>query len=211
MSEAVMSKVGIATGGDGTQTQVRAGKQSETIVSQAHGKYFEPSSRGYVFGASDQGTGVAPGTTLSTTACLTLYNPQGSGKRLVIHKVSVAYRSGTLGTGVMFHCLNTSATQTVPSGGTAMTVVCLDAGASPASVGVPRTGGTVVAPTAIRPFTYLPPMLATSVLGLATVETDIDGEIVVEPGCSYQLQSVAAAGTSPLVCPSISWEEVPII
>ena len=40
---------------------------------------------------------------------------------------------------------------------------------------------------------------------------DIDGEIVLEPGTSYQLQAVAAAGTTPKITAGITWEEITIV
>ena len=39
----------------------------------------------------------------------------------------------------------------------------------------------------------------------------IDGEIVLEPGTSYQLQAVAAAGSSPKITAGVTWEEIPIV
>src|SRR5436309_2634152 len=80
---------------------IRYAKTGEQTMTQTHGKYYEGSSRGTMFAACEQGTGIAPGTALGTTACFALYNPVGSGKRLVIQKVSLGYKSGTLGAGTM--------------------------------------------------------------------------------------------------------------
>lgn len=174
-----------------------------------HGEYFEMAHRGTMFAAC-VAAGAAPGTTISTTACAVLYNPAGSGKRLAIYQVRQAYVSGTLGTGTMFHCINGTATQTAPSGGTAATVVNMAGGNAGAAVGVFRAGATVVAGTVFAPFCTLAPILATSVVHPTLTWEDLRGGVVLEPGTSYQLQSVAAAGTAPLVSVGISWDEVSI-
>ena len=57
----------------------------------------ELAHRGNLFSGADTGSGTPIVTSISTTAMLSLYNPVGSGKRLVIQKVSVGYVSGTLG------------------------------------------------------------------------------------------------------------------
>ena len=187
------SRVGPTSQADGSYTQNRSGKTGEQIVTNAHGKYYEASHRGVLFGACEQGTGVAPGTALGTTAALVLYNPQGSGKRLAIKKVAVGYISGTLGAGTLYHCINNSATQTAPSSGTA------------------RVGATVVQPVAYRPFATLSAELASTANQIANLYEDLDGEIVLEPGTSYQLQAVAAAGSTPKITAGISWEEISIV
>jgi hypothetical protein len=195
-----------------TPATPRYGTTGESITAPAHGKYYEAASRGVLFSACQQGTGTAPGTALGTTAFLALYNPAGSQKRLVVGKVAIAYVSGTLGIGILYHCIDKTTTQVAPSGGTALTVVCTSLGNNPPASGVPRVNATVAATlVAYRPFCTLPPFLASTAVQPFAVVEDMDGELVVEPGCSYQLQAIAAAGTSPLLLPGITWEEVPVV
>lgn len=207
--------VGPVLGADGTTpTTGRQGKTGEATVGQAHGKYYEASSRGVLFAAQLlAGTGQAPSGTISTTATFVLYNPVGSGKRLSIVRRGVCYVSGTLGTGVLYDCVCNTVPQTVPSGGTAIVPVCLDVGnvSGVAAVGLPRVTATVTAPSLVGVICYLPPELASSVTALQANNEDIDGAIVIEPGCSYQMQSISAAGTSPLINPFVWWEEVPLV
>ncbi len=203
--------VGPTSGTDGSSpASVRYDRTGAQVVTQAHGKYFESSVRGKLFAASETGSGTAPGTTVSTTAALVLYNPQGSGIVLAIKKRAVTYFSGTLGTGTMFDCGLGNATQTAPSGGTALVTRSLCIGNAAAGVGLARVGATVVAPLVLWPAFYLAPELASSVTAPQNGTEDIDGAICVLPGCTYQMQAVAAAGTSPLICPAVMWEEVPI-
>lgn len=207
--------VGQTLGADGTEPDGgRQGKTGEAIVGKAHGDCYEAASRGVLFAAADQGVGVAVGTTLSTTAMLVLYNPQNSGKRLAVVRRSLVYFSGTFGTGAAYDCILKNPGQTVPSGGTLLTSQCLDAGyisAAAAPVGAVRTAATVDTPTIIAPIAYLAPELATTVTAPQFGAEWLKGAIVIEPGCSYQVQAVAAAGTSPKVSLAVWWEEVPIV
>jgi hypothetical protein len=205
------SRVGPQSAADGSYTQNRSGKTGDQVVSQAHGKYYEASHRGVLFAACEQGSGVAPGTALGTTAALVLYNPQGSGKRLSIKKIAVGYISGTLGAGTLYHCINNSATQTAPSSGTALTPVASDVGNTATPVGVAKAGATVVQPVAYRPFVTLSAELASTASPMQDLYEDLDGEIVLEPGTSYQLQSVAAAGSTPKITAGITWEEISVV
>src|SRR5262245_45208956 len=89
------ARVGPQSAADGSFLFWRCDKQGNLTTTQAHGKYYEPTSRGNVFGAC-VAAGAAPGATISTTAHLVLYNPPTSGKRLSVQKVRTAYVSGTL-------------------------------------------------------------------------------------------------------------------
>lgn len=191
----------------------RASKDNSSVVNQSHGKYFEASSRGVLFGAGDQGVGVAVQTTITTTGILSLHNPLASLKRLSIKKVSLSYFSGTLGAGSFYHAYNPVGT-TLPSSGTSLTANCLDIGnqSGPAAVGVAITGATVVAAKVLYPFASSFPALASSVVAPFTVIEDVDGVITLEPGAVYQLCAVmGGAGSTPKVSVGIVWEEVPYV
>lgn len=202
--------VAFARGTPGSGIVPREGQQLEQIVSLAHGKYFEPSVRGFLFAACEQGSGVAPGTALGTTAFFVLYNPANSGFRLSVKKANVGYISGTLGAGTLYHCVLNTLTQTAPSGGTLLTTQCADVGGGFTGVGVARVGATVVQPLAYRPFVTLNAMLASTATNPIDLWEDLDGEIVLEPGTTYQMQAIAAAGSTPKLTVGVSWEEIPI-
>lgn len=201
--------VGPTPGGTGTNAVQgnRIDKTGAQVVGQGHGKYYQANECRQLFGAC-YSAGAAPGATISTTAHLSLQAVVSSTVWLSVCRVRTAYVSGTIGTGTMFHCVNPTTTQTAPSSGNAPTVVNLSGGG--AGSGVVRAGSTVVAPTVYSPYLTLDPMLATSVLGLPLKVEDMDGEILLQPGASYQLQSIAAAGSSPLLASGVVWEEIPI-
>lgn len=214
MAAVMYAAVGPTGGADGTYalTSPRIDKNGSAVVQQSGGKYAETSMRQVTYTAASQGTGVAPPTTLSTVSIITLYNPSGNNQRFRVQRVSLAYLSGTLSSGPVFHCCIISTAQAAPSGGTLLVATCLDIGSSNTGSGVVRTGATVAAGIKVlRPFCSLSPQLATSVLAATPVSEDVDGEFVVEPGASYHLQSVqAGAGTSPLVDVAVSWTEEPV-
>lgn len=210
--------VGPVYGGDGsTPSTGRQGKTGEANVGQAHGKYYEASSRGSIAFAADQAAGVATTTAISTTAMLSLYNPTTSKTRLSILKVSLGYFSGTIGAGTIYHCVNPIlsgiANPTAPASGTSLTSYFSDI-FNPqlgTPLGVVKTGSTVVAPIVYRPLCSLNAILASTATGIFTMIDDLDGEITLEPGGCYQIQSKCAAGSTPLVSLGIVWEEIPFV
>lgn len=210
----VRAAVGPSPGGDGTYnlTSARVDKTGALVTTGYGGDYGEASLRQLTFAASDPGTGVAPPTTLSTVAILSLYNPSGNNQRFRVQKVSIGYVSGTLSSGTIYHAAIISTAQAAPSGGALIVNVCMDIGSGATGTGVVRIGPTVAAGVrALRPFVTIAPSLATSVFAPDTINEDLKGEVVVEPGASYQLQSVmAGAGTSPLITAGVSWTEEPI-
>src|SRR5690349_21757277 len=138
MSDPLVLRVGPVSQADGTNPSARGGKEGQLIVGQAHGKYYEAVSRGNCYAAQTAATGVAPGTSIGTTGAFTLSNPKGSGKRLKVMKLGMAYISGTLGAGAVHILTNNDPTAAAPTG-TAITPKNLDLGAANNSVAAPLT------------------------------------------------------------------------
>lgn len=204
--------VGLKSYPDGNiPSEPRYGRTNEAIVQQANGKYYELASRGLLFAAADQGAGVAVQTSIGTTGNLSLHNPVGSGKRLVVCKVSAAYFSGTLTAGAFYHGYNPVNT-TLPTSGTSLTAVATGIGTSgAAAVGVALTGATVVAGKVLWPFASNLPILASSANDPFTLIEDLDGEITIDPGAVYQLLSVmGGTGSTPKMSFGIVWAEIPL-
>ena len=179
-------------------------------VAQACGRFQDAVLRGRCFLGMTAVTGVAPGTSVSTTAAHALYNPAGSGVYLSILRATLGYVSGTLGAGVMSWNANVNAAAAATTGTAITAVNCLLGGGYGAS-GKPLTTATLpAAPTVLRPFVSLTASLASTAVAPWQVIEDVDGEIVVAPGCTISLHSTAAAGTSPLVVIGLLWEEIPI-
>jgi hypothetical protein len=217
MANTLNAHVGPVYQGDGNASvDARQGSHSEAIVQQLSGKYAESTKRGNVYSAN--ATGLTPTTSIAgtTSAPLVLYNPVGSNKRLKILKVGYGQAAtGTLGTGVAFHCGFTingptaSQSNTVPTG-TSVSPVNQDLGNANQSVATVLSTATLnAAAKALYPFAQQ----AESVGGTTTSGTpticveDVDGIITLEPGSGYTIGTVAAAGSSPLIDAGIVWEE----
>lgn len=196
--------------GDGSTMEPRLGKTGEVLTGKAHGGYYEGASRGFTFIVNTAVAGVAPGTVLSTTPPLALWNPPASGILIVINKLWMGYISGTLGAGHVI--LAQVAQTTTPSGGTTLTPVSTIIG----NLTKPRAsafqGSTVAAtPTIVRSTGIILSAFAggASQPQQPTLD-DMGGEIVLAPGNCAVLQGQAGAGTSPLVTLGFGWEEVPL-
>jgi hypothetical protein len=150
--------------------------------------------------------GVAPGTVLSTTPPLILWNPPTPSSfvqqtQLVVDESILAYISGTLGAGSIVY--GVVAQLTAPAGGTVLTPQAAVLGNARAPVGQAFQGATLSAvPTLVKPAFVLE---ATP----TKVQKDaVEGALSVLPGQACILQGVAGAGASPLVLLAIQWSEV---
>lgn len=205
------ARVGPVYGADGVAAvDVRQGSHAEGIVQQAGGKYKEATKRGNVYSAMTAVSGVAPGTALGTTAAFCLYNPIGSGKNLIVQKLGMGLISGTLGAGIVNITSDTVPSPAAIPTGTAITPRNRNTGAPNASAASPLTTATVTT-TAGKMIGILCSLnevvVATTAVNDEIIEKDIDGEIVVAPGSYVCLHATAAAGSSPLVVFTATWEE----
>ena len=193
----------------GKEASVKIGPQRE-LVTAPYGRYYEATKRGMMFHAVTPDAGVAPGTdSASTTAPVSLYNPVASGKDLVVVKARLAYVSGTLGAGEVLWVANTNVAAAATTGTAMATTNGFIGGGGPTAVGAALVTATLpAAPTLVRVFCSLDALLATSVVGLYTIEDELDGSIIVAPGATISISGDAAAGTLPLVSIGISWLEV---
>jgi hypothetical protein len=209
MALELQAKTGPQDNGNGSPNTLRSLREGSLAVRQLGGKYQELVAEGRLFHVCSQAAGVAPGTAIGTAAAFTLYNPASSGKKLVIVQTQMVYVSGTLGTGNIDYVASKNPVAAAPTG-TGLTEVnaLIGAGALPVGQGM-ETVTLPAAPTLIRPFCSLTPLLASSVLIPWIVVDDVDGMIVVGEGCAVSLEATAAAGTSPLVQFGMSWYEIP--
>jgi hypothetical protein len=202
-------RVGPQINQDGTTCIQRATKDGATTAQDAHGRYYESVVRGATFTAANAVAGVAPGTALSATPPLALWNPPNSGKNLIITWTSVGYVSGTLGAGTIVFAVVPLQT-TKPTGGTQLVPQCNLIG-STVGVGIPFTGSTLVAtPTIFMPLWTVGAALATTATFPASLAIEVNGTVIVPPGAVLAIQGIAAAGTTPLVIFALSWEEVSV-
>lgn len=210
MSVTVEGRVGPNVASDGVEEKIRLTRDLAQVAQFAHAKYCESNTRGQLFTVSTPVTGVAPGTALSTTPPLCIWNPLGSGVYVVLTESYLAYISGTLGAGAIVY--GTVALQaTAPTGGTVLTTVCANVGNAKKSAASAYQGSTVAStPVLLKPAFTMGAALATTPAFQLLAKDPIEGAIVVSPASALVIQGVAAAGTTPLVMFGLSWEEVPV-
>lgn len=202
-----MGRIGPITTGDGPYSAHRLDKTGALVNANAHGWWHESTSRGKVFVASIGAAGVAPGTALSTSPALILWNPPASGIHVSILQVFVGYISGTLGAGSLVHSFNASQA-TAPSGGTALTPQCALINTT-SGVAKAYTGSTISATSVLlRPSMSMGAALASSVAFPAIAFDEVGGGIVIPAGAAWCYQGIAAAGTTPLLALSVVYEEI---
>jgi hypothetical protein len=211
------TKVGPDPGADGTIQTMRSGRQSEGIVTDAHGRYHEATVRGQVFsgflGATT--TGVAAGNLVGAAAAavtqFALWNPQGSGKNVSILKVGVSVISGTFGVnGIVHGVFNAGALTAAGASGVGHLA---SQGASSiakylaSAAGAALTGGAAPVSLRLMDFAFNAAAYASAQPGRA-VEL-VDGDIVLPPGWGW-VPLWGAAGTALLNAYSVTWEEIPV-
>lgn len=211
IADAKGSITGLSAVQDGATVPMAVGRFNETLIGTLLPRAAELALRGLVFSASvPPGTGVAPGTSISTTAAFTLHNPKGSGKNLVVLSGACGYKSGTLGAGTIVWTANTVESASPPAGTACTVVKTLISASSAGAVGLPTYTTTIVAPTILRPAFNLGAALASTAGVWPTLIDRVDGEFVVAPGCSINLMGVTDTGSSPLVILGVSWAEVSV-
>lgn len=201
--------VGTQTNSDGTTKTFRMGKGGHQLANLGNGKYYELVRDGVVFIGQTAVTGVAPGTAIGTTAAAALYNPAGSGKLVVLLQTSLGYVSGTLGAGLISYCVNTNLVAAAVTG-TAMAHRNALVGATASAAASALTTATLpAAPQPVRTLCSLGASLASTAVQPWQVLDDVDGALILKPGATVSLQGTTAAGSTPLVCISWMWAELP--
>jgi hypothetical protein len=208
--------VGPVTLADGPRdVTLRIGNQGELITSKLNADFYEQTLRGNAFVYAQAATGVALAAP-SVNSVPMIWNPSGSGKNLVIHKVVVGWKDTTWAVGHIDYAILTNAgSQT----GTAAPVVSLTQvsgvnlliGTGNVSVMrfAPATVTLAAAPT------YLCPMGVSSAAGAAatampnfTMVDRVDGHIICPPGTAFFV--VANAAVAGVCAVAIYGLELPV-
>jgi hypothetical protein len=189
---------------DGSIQEVRGGKTGELIVGDAHARFYEGVARGSVYiGANLGGTPVTTQAGLSaTTPALTLYNPTGSGKNLVLQTITVDITTAPAAAAGLMLAANVNAA--APTATTTATVQNALIGNASTGVGLCyRIATLAAAPLAIR---FLGGTTGAAAIGGVQLIDHVDGEVIIAPGSYVSLQATSAAA----ILGSFTWEEVSI-
>lgn len=195
------------TVGDGTMTQGRFGPTGELFVADARARYYDAVRRGNVYSAAMQAIAVAS-VTLTASACLTVTNPVGSGKNLVLMELLAVLASSPAAVAVvsLYGVLNGTAavTHTTPIVNGAAGFLNMLTGTGGGSRTLVDSVATVPAPGLLRPIAAV---LATTPLVSPYIKDEIAGALVIPPG---GFVSIGALTTACSMVAAITWEEVPV-
>lgn len=201
MAKLVLS-AGVQGNNDNAPFNARGGRTGEQLVSELHGRYYEQTYRGGMFGI----TGAATTTTAAGAATFTgliVGNPAGSGFNLAITKVFVnqvaALTAGTT-IGVMYGANTTTVSLT--------TIFNRKAGGA-ASVCRANAGQTLDAAfTAFIPFAGSGSGAITVPGIIPVAQVDFEGSLIIPPG--YAIASYTSVASTTALVFGFNWEEVPI-
>ena len=190
--------------------QLRKGRTNASVVTDAHGRFHEASSRAKILSMSNGFAGVTSAAAWLTpvaaaaATCLTLYNPSNSGVLASVLQVHVALLSGTTEIGEYvwnFHA-NTTITAT--------------ANATTRSANAGNTSGAICkgfANTALTGGVAGIEGAAITTLNVATgndAVANVDGSVTI-PSQNAATIGAPTNGTSAVIYASILYEEVPVI
>lgn len=188
---------------NGSTVNQRGGRTGETVVGDAHGHFQEAVLAGNVFiGANLLGTAVTTQAGLSaTTPALTLYNPVGSGKNLVLWKVGIGVNAAPAAA-VIFSVAYNLASAAAPTLTTLGTVTNAILG----STALPTGQCARVATLAAAPLHLITLGGCTGAAAISGAQFiyNLDGQIVVGPGVAISVQTSSAAA----IVADMIWEEV---
>jgi hypothetical protein len=156
-----------------------------------------------IYVASTQ-AGVATSTALSTTQTgITLTNPAGSGKTLVVLTLAGAVSAAPAGAAPLVLAANVNPVAAAVTQTTPLTVRRANLGVAGTGAGLAASAVTLpAAPVVVR---ALQAPVAGSAITPAQVLDNINGELCIAPGCALSLSSITTAVTGIW---SITWEEV---
>lgn len=219
----IQTLVGPQISADGTTPSLRAGRSSEAIVQELHGRFYEQTFRGnvYSFGISNTAlvaaNAIATGVTSSAQPVVGLYNPSTSPVNLVILQASVVTTT-VANTAVApggFMWVGSAGNTGVSTGSTPVNMKTLVASGSSGkafAVSTALTGLTnslaTLRASGIASINAAGPATAISQSISNTVE-NVDGSIIVPPGGVVALMNQLSTSTIS-VSVSIVWEEVVI-
>lgn len=212
METLIKGAVGPFRAAPGVETPIRLGQDSETVVMEIHGKYYEQTRLGNLFFACMTAGVIFPAPAATAANPITLANPAQSGKLVipVSFDLVLTVLPGTpvVGTYGLFANIN-------PIGaavsGTALTPVCSRLGTNFRPVANVFTTSTVpAAPTYVMPFATKLTGAATTIPNEASFHIDFDGRMALEPGAAITPQQTAADTSNATVIGMVCWYEVAI-
>jgi len=197
-------KVGPRKLEDGATGEARAGQQSEAIIGQAHGKYYEAASRHRLFWCANQADTTWTIALAGTHTGLMVSNPRMSNVNLAIVRATYVHVVGqaaeaSIGLAVGYDA-DTECTHTTP-----LTVYNAFLLGPHGQANADSSGVMPTAPLWVE--AYMSAFTAAALGGTSPVVVDVDGAIVVPPGAYVAICALTVTHGMA----SLMWEEVPIV
>jgi hypothetical protein len=200
----VTGQVGPQRVSDGVSTQpLRQGKDSQVVVDELHGRYFEQGYRGNVFSGANQAAQAISVALATTYTGLLLYNPLGSGKILVPTKIKFALSVAPAAIATVGLLGGFAATGGVTAQTAAVAVQSSQIGNLSKGVGITLSQATITTPTWIM---QLYDGFTAAALPAPTPPVELDGSIQILPGAFIGIGALTAVTGLG----SIFWEEIPL-
>lgn len=156
-----------------------------------------------IYVASTQ-AGQATSTALSTTQTgITLTNPAGSGKTLVLLQLNGAVSAAPAGAAPLVLAANVNPLAAAVTQTTPLTVRKANLGVSGTGAGLAASAVTLPAAPVVVAAIQAP--VAGSAITPAAINVSFDGSLCVAPGCAISLSSITTAVTGIW---SLVWEEI---
>jgi hypothetical protein len=189
-----------------TSANERGDRTGATVVTDAHGRYYEASARGKIFGASTQ-SAIALSLLSSTSTGFILMNPPNSNINIALLDVSVALATAPAGAAPIYLCtVPSTAANCVTTHSTPLVVRCLLLPTTATGNALVDSAATLQAtPVVIRALGGGP--VASSMINPAFIRDDIAGEIVLGPNSCIAISALTTAISAVV---SMAWEEIPI-
>lgn len=180
------------------------GKSGEQFVADLHGKYYSQTYNGTMFYATTIAATATPVYTATAVTGLSIWNPTGSGKNIIITRAIVGPVTAASAAVLLGFALIQNAGSGVATGGPISATTALSSAlrgggllnnsGQNSSIALVSTGSTVVAPTQFIPlFGQTTDVITTSSEGTAFVY-DPEGSLILQPG-SYIAFASSATNT----------------
>lgn len=190
----------------GAVNPARGDRTGAIVTAEGHAKYQEAVLSGNVFyGANPQGTAVTTVAGLSgVNPVLTLYNPTGSGKNLVLLEVGYEFTAAPAAavSVSLAYNLNNSTAPAVTTNANIVNALLTGQTAAPTGQ-VYRAAQLVATPIAFR---FLSGTTGAAAISGAAFTDNTDGKVIVTPGTAISIQTTSAAS----MIAHFLWEEVPL-
>lgn len=212
METVARGAIGPFRGGPGVETPLRLGQDSELVVTELHGKYYETCRLGNIFYACMTAGVIFPAPAATAANPMTLANPAGSGKIIIPISFDLVFTilPGTplLGTYGLYVNSNIIASAVT---GTAITPVSGLVGSNYRPVANAFSTSTVpAAPTFLMPFATKLTGASTTLPNIPSYHIDFDGRLILLPGTAITPQQTVADTSNATVIGMVCWEEVAI-